>query len=135
MGHRVMSWILWTTLTLLGTPHASRALTEKELANRGWNTVLEPFFRSGVLIEFQGADGLALKGIRFANETAQDTVLFLPGFSEPWIKYIELLHDLHRSGYEVLSYDHRGQGASPRLAKSNPDAVHLEHFEDHVSVL
>ena len=136
MGYRAMFWMAGCTLlTLISLAGTARALTESELAGTGWETTLEPFFRSGIRFDFQGADGLPLTGVRFPNESATDTIVFLPGFSEPWLKYIELLHELHRNGFEVLSYDHRGQGTSPRLARSNPDAVHLVRFEDHRSDL
>ncbi len=127
--------ILWIGWLLLARPIPALALPEQTLGGDAWKTTLEPFFLTGVPIDFRSEDGLSLKGIRFPNRSATETVLFLPGFSEPWLKYIELLHDLHRRGYEILTYDHRGQGTSPRLARSNPDAVHLEHFEDHVSDL
>ncbi len=112
-----------------------RAMPESELAGDGWRKVLAPFLRTGIPVDFQGKDGLPLRGVRFPNAKATESVLFLPGFSEPWLKYIELLHDLHRRGYEILSYDHRGQGSSPRLSRSNPDSVHLDRFENHVSDL
>jgi lysophospholipase len=125
-------WIGWLLLAL---PPTASALPEDNLRGDAWKTTLEPFFRSGIPIEFRGDDGLPLKGVRFPNPTASESVLFLPGFSEPWLKYIELLYDIHRRGYEILTYDHRGQGANPRLARNTPDAVHLERFEDHVSDL
>ncbi len=127
--------IFWIGWMLLAQPITALAMPEKALPDRGWETTLEPFFKSGISINFMGKDGLSLQGIRFPNGSASETVLFLPGFSEPWLKYIELLYDIHQNGYEILTYDYRGQGASPRLARSNPDAVHLERFEDHVSDL
>ncbi len=127
--------ILGMGCLLLVLPLTASALPEKNIQNDAWRTTLEPFFRTGIAIEFRGGDGLLLKGIRFSHASASESVLFLPGFSEPWLKYIELLYDLHQKGYEVLSYDPRGQGANPRLARANPDAVHLDRFEDHVSDL
>jgi len=111
------------------------ALPESALEKGGWEKSLSPFLATGRPIEFTGEDGVVLKGVRFTHLNPTATLIFLPGFSEPWLKYIELLHDLHLKGYEILSYDHRGQGSSPRLAPGNPDAVHLVRFEDHVSDL
>lgn len=58
-------------------------------------------------------------------------VLVVNGRVESAWKYQELLFDLYQQGYDVYSYDHRGQGLSERLVKDS-DIGHVEEFDDYV---
>jgi len=57
------------------------------------------------------------------------------GRSESWLKYAPLYRELNRAGYTVYSYDHRGQGLSPRLAPGNPQIGYVDDFSAYTSDL
>ncbi|MDA0150325.1 alpha/beta fold hydrolase [Vibrio sp. LaRot3] len=46
-------------------------------------------------------------------------------------KYQELFYDLYQQGYDVYSYDHRGQGLSDRLIE-DPQMGYVEEFADYI---
>lgn len=83
--------------------------------------------------EIRGADGLRLRYrmIR-ARRTSDAALVILPGRSEPAVKYAELAYDLSDLGFDIYLLDHRGQGASERIAK-DPEVGHVAAFEDYVS--
>ena len=62
-------------------------------------------------------------------------VVVLPGRTEPALKYAELADDLAREGWTSWILDLRGQGESERLVPSNPQAGHVEFFQDYVDDL
>lgn len=64
--------------------------------------------------------------------TDKATVVILPGYSESYLLYDELITDLHAQGFGVAIMDHRGMGLSERLAP-NPGVVHVERFGDYVA--
>lgn len=49
-------------------------------------------------------------------------------------KYQELFFDLFQQGYDIYSYDHRGQGLSERLI-AHSDIGYVEEFDDYVDDL
>jgi lysophospholipase len=55
-------------------------------------------------------------------------LVLVNGRSESWLKYTPLCRELNRAGYMVYSYDHRGQGLSPRLAGGNRQIGHVDAF-------
>jgi lysophospholipase len=126
--------IALASLILLLTATNAEAIKEEQL-EQAWSTTLRPFIHRGNALSFEGAGGVVLKGRHFPHPKARASLIFLSGFSEPWIKYGELLHDLHQEGFEIYTYDHRGQGASPRGSQSHAGAVHIRRFEDYVEDL
>lgn len=63
------------------------------------------------------------------NQTA--TVVVVNGRTESYLKYQELAYELTRQGYQVLMFDHRGQGLSERLT-DNPHKGHIENFQQYI---
>ncbi len=61
-------------------------------------------------------------------------VVLVNGRIEASIKYQELMFDLFRQGFDVYSYDHRGQGWSQRLVEGS-DIGHIHEFSDYVADL
>jgi len=58
-------------------------------------------------------------------------IVVVNGRIESVWKYQELFYDLFQQGYDIYSYDHRGQGLSARLCP-DPQMGYVEHFEDYV---
>lgn len=51
---------------------------------------------------------------RFDQPCNDIAVVVVPGWSESYLKYAELIYDLRQYHYCVYTYDHRGQGLSSR---------------------
>lgn len=83
------------------------------------------------------SDGAQLRYARWASphRVSQDnpkgTILLLHGRSEFIEKYYEIITDLLDQGYDVLTFDWRGQGASQRLLKERLKG-HVEHFNQYL---
>ena len=76
-------------------------------------------------------------GIRYAFLPAQGdkkgTVLIAQGFSEFIEKYFELMRDFSEAGYDVLTFDWRGQGKSDHFSDDIPhDLAITQNFDQHV---
>ncbi|NLS13646.1 alpha/beta fold hydrolase [Vibrio sp. SM6] len=71
---------------------------------------------------------------KLTSPTHQKAILLVNGRIECAWKYQEVLYDLFAQGFDVYSYDHRGQGLSDRLI-TNSDIGHVAHFQDYVSDL
>lgn len=59
-------------------------------------------------------------------------IVILPGYSESYLLYDEVIRDFRADGYGVAIMDHRGMGLSERLAP-NTQVVHVERFADYVA--
>lgn len=68
---------------------------------------------------------------RTTRPPARGTVILLHGRTEFIEKYYETASDLRAMGYEVLTFDWRGQGGSDRLLKARKRG-HVESFEQYV---
>lgn len=58
-------------------------------------------------------------------------IVLVNGRLESAWKYQELFYELFKQGYDVYSFDHRGQGLSDRLL-SDAHKGHVEDFEDYL---
>ena len=85
-------------------------------------------------------DGVQLRYARWASgkSTSKDhpkgTILLLHGRSEFIEKFYEIVSDLLDLGYDVLTFDWRGQGASQRLLNERLKG-HVEHFNQYLTDL
>lgn len=75
-------------------------------------------------------DGIELNYALLRVENSKGTIFLSPGRSESILSQSELIYDLAKAGYSVAAIDHRGQGFSQRLLKS--DAGHVVNFRDYV---
>jgi lysophospholipase len=64
------------------------------------------------------------------KRNAIGTVVLVNGKSENMLKYAEVAYDLHRAGYSVFMFDHRGQGFSDHLLVPTDGSAPLEHVDD-----
>ncbi len=94
---------------------------------------LYPWFRAHESLFFEGTpriDGakVNLRSKAFVRPDGKANVVVLHGYDEEMEKYIELVYDLFRSGYNVFLMDLRGFGFSTRIA---PDSklIDIDQFD------
>ncbi|MBE3670882.1 lysophospholipase [Vibrio navarrensis] len=80
---------------------------------------------------FKSSDKTKLYWCKLTDPKHNKAVLLVNGRIESSWKYQELLFDFYRQGYDVYSYDHRGQGLSDRLVQDS-DIGHVYEFDDYV---
>lgn len=86
--------------------------------------------------EFRSADGIHdLSAVRYPVANPKGVIVLVVGRSESWLKHGALCRELNHAGYTVYSYDHRGQGLSPRLLGGNPEIGHVDKFAFYASDL
>ncbi|MGC9400856.1 alpha/beta fold hydrolase [Vibrio genomosp. F10 str. 9ZC157] len=59
-------------------------------------------------------------------------IVIVNGRVESAWKYQELFHDLFHQGYDIYSFDHRGQGMSDRLI-DDTEMGYIEEFDDYIN--
>ncbi|GAA5218294.1 alpha/beta fold hydrolase [Corallincola platygyrae] len=79
---------------------------------------------------FAGIDDVGLDWACYHPEQATKAILLVNGRIESHYKYIETIYDFVMRGYAVFTYDHRGQGASDRLAH-NRHLGHVDKFDHY----
>ncbi|ELN6934287.1 alpha/beta fold hydrolase [Vibrio navarrensis] len=80
---------------------------------------------------FKSSDKTKLYWCKLTDPKHSKAVMLVNGRIESSWKYQELLFDFYRQGYDVYSYDHRGQGLSDRLVQDS-DIGHVYEFDDYV---
>ena len=84
---------------------------------------------AGERFTFRSSDGIhELSAACFPAVNPKGVLVMVNGRSESWLKYVPLYQKLNRVGYTVYSYDHRGQGLSPRLVPGNPQIGYVDEF-------
>lgn len=71
---------------------------------------------------------------RSRRSSGKGTVILLQGRSEYIEKNYETVQDLIKNGYDVLSFDWRGQGGSSRLLEKH-DAGYVDSFDEYATDL
>ncbi len=92
------------------------------------------FWESREQEQFVGRSGLGLRWCAFTKAEHTKAIVLVNGRTETIIKYKEVFFDLFKQGYDVYSYDHRGQGLSQRLVVAS-DIGHVVEFEHYVDDL
>ena len=70
--------------------------------------------------------------ISLASPSHTKAIVVVNGRMESTWKYQELFYDLFRQGFDIYSFDHRGQGLSDRVLDSHPLRGYVHHFNDYV---
>jgi lysophospholipase len=97
---------------------------------------IAPFWQGVVPQQLELQDGTSLhyvlvKPEQSGPEQVKATVVVVNGRTESYLKYQELAYELTQQGYQVLMFDHRGQGQSTRLTE-NPHKGHIEDFQQYI---
>jgi len=94
---------------------------------------ITPFWQQREQGTFHGEGGLRLHWCSFTHPKHTKAVVVINGRIESVMKYQEIFYDLFQMGYDVYSFDHRGQGLSQRLVLKPRDLGHVERFDDYVA--
>ncbi len=86
-----------------------------------------PFYNSCELGFFYGSENKRINYLKYESEQKDTAVVILPGKSESYLKYAELIYDLKNPGFSFYLMDHRGMGFSERPVQ-NMDKVFVEKF-------
>ncbi|MGL5336131.1 MAG: alpha/beta fold hydrolase [Enterovibrio sp.] len=105
---------------------------EADLASN--QTLFRQFWAAGKHGQFIAKDGLRLQWCAFEDSAHTKAIVIVNGRTETQIKYAEFFYDLFSQGFDIYSYDHRGQGLSQRLV-SGSDVGHVVFFDDYVDDL
>lgn len=99
---------------------------------RLYETTGNPLPGTGDCGYFDGARGKKLRYAIFRAdpEAKRGTILLLQGRNECIEKYFETIGNLMAAGFNVATFDLRGQGGSERLTR-NPMAGHVRRFRDY----
>jgi lysophospholipase len=80
---------------------------------------------------YSSFDGTQLYWCKFTDPRNIKAIVIINGRIESVFKYQELFYDLFQLGYDIYSYDHRGQGLS-KTAAIQSDIGHVEQFNHYV---
>ncbi|EGM77814.1 lysophospholipase [Rheinheimera sp. A13L] len=92
---------------------------------------VQPFWQTVTPQQLKLSDGTSLHYVLMRPEQVKATVVVVNGRTESYLKYQELAYQLTEQGYQVLMFDHRGQGLSARLT-DNPHKGHIEDFQHYI---
>ncbi|KAE9529860.1 alpha/beta fold hydrolase [Testudinibacter aquarius] len=99
---------------------------------------LKPFAEQFPLQYLDGQRGCKI-AYRFFEHPAQDLgarklMLLVSGRAENVLKWTEIAYDFYQQGFDVLAFDHRGQGYSQRLLR-DPEKGHIDRFDYYLDDL
>ncbi|WP_233080275.1 alpha/beta fold hydrolase [Rheinheimera soli] len=92
---------------------------------------VQPFWQTVTPQQLKLSDGTGLHYVLIRPEQVKATVVVVNGRTESYLKYQELAYNLTEHGYQVLMFDHRGQGLSTRLT-DNPYKGHVDDFQHYI---
>ncbi|GAM72339.1 lysophospholipase L2 [Vibrio sp. JCM 19236] len=78
-----------------------------------------------------GKDHNKLYWVSLTSPAHDKAILMVNGRTESVWRYQELFFDLFKQGFDIYSFDHRGQGMSDRLL-NDPHMGHVENFDDYI---
>ncbi len=121
-------------VALTGTVLAAPVLGADEF-NLRYQQQIAPFWQSAQPQQLKLQDGSSIHYVLLSAAVKatepKATVVVVNGRTESYLKYQELAYELTQQGYQVLMFDHRGQGLSDRLT-DNPHKGHIEDFQQYV---
>ena len=90
-------------------------------------TELLPFFNQFPMQYFTGKNNvqIAYRHLTHAKSAVRKLMILVNGRAENMLKWTELAYDFYQQGYDLLLFDHRGQGYSQRII---PQKGHLDEF-------
>ncbi|MGR6980391.1 alpha/beta fold hydrolase [Testudinibacter sp. P27/CKL/0425] len=100
---------------------------------------LKPFAEQFPLQYVSGQRGCRI-AYRFFEHPSSDEIqvrklmILVSGRAENLLKWTEIAYDFYQQGYDVLTFDHRGQGYSQRLLP-DPDKGYIDRFDYYLDDL
>lgn len=126
--------IFFAVLALIILPQAAFALSEKNFSEDYENLVV-PFYKNGKFGDFDGVAGVNVRYAVFEQDNEAGAMVILHGKSESYIKYAEIVYDLHSLGLSCYLIDHRGFGFSERILTDDSQKAYVRRFDDYVDDL
>lgn len=127
--------LLFRILTLSWVCCCPVGAIEEEGFSATFRDQVWPHYLTGEFGTFGGHDDIQIAYAAFPVVPETGALVILPGKSESYLKYAELVYDLRDCGYSLYLMDHRGMGFSGTLTCDDPDKVHVERFEHYVADL
>lgn len=123
-------------LILLGTSSMSNAtsIVSKRALTVEKTAAISAFWSSVEQASFTTSDHIDIAYATNLNRPEKPFIVILPGRSESYLKYQELMFDLDAAGYDSVIIDHRGQGLSLRLT-TNRLQGHVGEFDNYAQDL
>ncbi|OEF26104.1 alpha/beta fold hydrolase [Vibrio rumoiensis] len=115
------------------SPEQTKWNSEDQLIEFSQQT-LTPFWQTKNDGFIEGQQGKKLYWISLTKPQHTKAIVVVNGRIESVNKYQELFWDLFQQGYDIYSYDHRGQGLSDRCC-SDKQIGHVEHFDFYIKDL
>ncbi|UCE88745.1 MAG: alpha/beta fold hydrolase [Pseudomonadota bacterium] len=116
---------------LLAVSAALCAVPETELGEGAGTKVADymaAHARTGTLAT---ADGATLAYQRIDSRCSDTALVIVPGWTESYLKYDEVIYDLRHHRWCIYVLDHRGQGLSTR-AIANTQVGYIDEFAQYV---
>ena len=108
--------------------------TQESDFEQGINSNIASFWHSREEGYLKSFDKTSLYWVKHSSPDHSKAILIINGRIECCAKYQELFYDLFQLGYDIYSYDHRGQGWSESLV-NNHIIGHINEFDDYVKDL
>lgn len=126
----ILFWLLsGTSLMTNATSETSkRALTSEKIR------AIDDFWPSVKQATFTTTDNVRIAYAANLKRPEKSFIVIVPGRSESYLKYQELMFDLDNEGFDSVVIDHRGQGLSMRLTK-NRFQGYVELFDHYAEDL
>ena len=112
------------SMTNATAAESKRALTKNKVA------AIEDFWQSVEQAAFKTKDNINIAYATSFKRPDTPYIVIVPGRSESYVKYQELVFDLDKQGFDSVVIDHRGQGLSTRLTKNRLQG-YVEKFDDY----
>lgn len=111
-----------------------RSYTQESNFEQAINTNIDNLWQSREEAYFRSSDKTSLYWVKLTSEQHTKAIVIVNGRIECSLKYQELFYDLFQQGYDIYSFDHRGQGLSDRLI-DDKEMGYVGEFEDYVQDL
>ncbi len=112
-------------------PTANITFSQEAHYTSFFNGKIAPFWQQRQDGFLTGTKGSSLYWSSMTAPEHTKAIVFINGRIESVWKYQELFFDLYSQGYDIFSYDHRGQGASERLC-DDPEIGYVDEFDDYL---
>ncbi|BDR12095.1 alpha/beta fold hydrolase [Vibrio sp. STUT-A11] len=115
----------------MATHHSPTTYTQENLFEQAIGGPIAELWQSRQEGFVKGTEKKKIYWCKLTHPEHKKAVLVVNGRIESSWKYQELFYDFYRQGYDVYSFDHRGQGLSDRLLEDS-DMGHVYDFADYV---